>query len=97
MNDNFPNLGEFLGCYFHQDWPCDDESAVAVVERYLREWPSDEVQTVVKEIGLLLEEAKSEEDLRTTVTKLGSYYEVGADGLTYRDWLKSVSERLAAG
>ncbi len=36
-------------------------------------------------------------DLVSMVMKLGSYYEVGADGLTYRDWLKSVRDRLAVG
>lgn len=97
MNDNFPNLGEFLGCYFHQDWPCDDESAIAVIERYLSEWPRDEVLAVIEEIGQLLEEVRNEADLRAAVLKLGSYYEVGADGLTYREWLESVSKRLALG
>lgn len=97
MTDKFPNLGEFLGCYFHQDWTCDDESAIAVVDRYLREWPNEEVQAAVKEIRQLLEEAENEAELRAAVLKLGSYYEVGADGLTYREWLESVSERIAVG
>ncbi|MCQ9379746.1 contact-dependent growth inhibition system immunity protein [Methyloversatilis sp. XJ19-49] len=97
MINEYENLKNFLAGYFHQDWLYDDESAIAVVERYLSEWPRDEVLVVIEEIGQLLEEVKNEADLRAAVLKLGSYYEVGADGLTYRDWLKSVSERLAAG
>lgn len=97
MINEYEKLKDFLAGYFHQDWLYDDESAIAVVERYLSEWPRDEVLVVIEEIGQLLEEVKNEADLRAAVLKLGSYYEVGADGLTYRDWLKSVSERLAAG
>ncbi|MFH1813113.1 MAG: contact-dependent growth inhibition system immunity protein [Pseudomonadota bacterium] len=97
MINEYKKLKDFLAGYFHQDWLYDDESAKAVVERYLSEWPRDEVLAVIEEIGQLLEEVKNEADLRAAVLKLGSYYEVGADGLTYRDWLKSVSERLAAG
>lgn len=95
MIDKYKNLEEFLGCYFHQDWASDDESASAVVERYLSEWPSDGVLAVVDEIEQLLKETKSEDDLRKAVMKLGCYYEPGADALTYRQWLASVGERLA--
>jgi hypothetical protein len=97
MSNKYQNLEELLGCYFHQDWTSDDDSAPAVVERYLSEWPSDGVLAVVDEIGQLLREIKSEDDLRKVVMKLGCYYEPGADALTYREWLASVSERLAAG
>lgn len=97
MINEYKKLKDFLAGYFHQDWLYDDESAIAVVERYLSEWPRDEVLAVIEEIGQLLEEVKNEADLRTAVLKLGSYYEVGADGLTYREWLELVRKRLALG
>jgi len=97
MSEKYKNLEELIGCYFHQDWTSDDDSASAVVERYLSEWPIDGVLAVVDEIGQLLKDTKSEGDLRKVVMKLGCYYEPGADALTYREWLASVRARLAAG
>lgn len=95
MNTKYPNLEEFLGCYFHQDWMSDDETAWAVIERYLSEWPSDGVRAAIDEVDSLLAEMGSESDLREMVMRLGCYYVPQADSLMYRDWLAVVRNRLA--
>lgn len=95
MSEDYRHLKELLAGYFHQDWTSDHDTATAVVERYLEEWPSDEVPVVVKEIRQLLFDAKSENELREVVLRLGCYYEPRADSRTYREWLTSVCERLS--
>jgi hypothetical protein len=97
MAEKMNGLKEFLSGYFHQDWTCDHENATSVVEFYLKECSLDEVQEVIEAIDHLLEKNMGEAELRAVVMNLGCYYEVGADGLTYREWLTKVRTRLAAG
>jgi CdiI immunity protein len=94
MKIHYPNLEEFLGTYFHQDWREDSATATGVVERYVAEWPSDEIRSAAKELQHLLTETPTEDRLADATRQLGSYYNPEADGLSYRDWLQKVYQLL---
>lgn len=92
MSASTPNLEEFLGGYFHQDWPEDAPTAVAIVERYLNEWPIEEVPKALSELNLLL--AQSDDDVMRCVVGMGCFYNPAADSMSYREWLNRVADRL---
>ncbi|WUR15024.1 contact-dependent growth inhibition system immunity protein [[Empedobacter] haloabium] len=94
MKTTYPNLYEFFAGYFHPDWPEESLTATGVVERYLSEFPRDEVREASRELRNLLINAPVEDDLSRIVNQLGSYYNPQADGLTYRGWLLQVCALL---
>jgi len=95
MKTIYPNLDEFFGTYFHQDWREDSATARGIVERYLAEWPREEVQDAAEELRRLLAETLTEADLADKISCLGSFYNPQADGLSHRDWLCQVYELLS--
>jgi hypothetical protein len=97
MNQTYPNLDEFFGTYFHQDWNSDAASAREIVENYLREWPAEGVAAARTELEKLLSEVESESELGRCVQQLGCYYNPPGDGLTYRAWLEQVARVLSTG
>ncbi len=96
MTTPYPHLDEFFGTYFHQDWREDSPTAVGIVERYLAEWPTDEVREAAKELGQLLAAAATEDELAGVLQRLGSFYNPRADGLSYGEWLNQVYRLLAS-
>jgi hypothetical protein len=94
MKTLYPNLDEFFGTYFHQDWREDSATPSGIVDRYLAEWPPEEVRAAGKELRRLLAETPTEPGLADAVGHLGSFYNPQADGLSYRDWLQQVCQLL---
>ena len=94
MKTTYPNLYEFFAGYFHQDWPEESPTTTGVVERYLGEFPKNEVDEASKELRKLLANTLAEDALASIVNQLGSYYNPQADGLTYREWLLQVCTLL---
>lgn len=90
----YPNLYDFFAGYFHQDWPEESPTASDVVEKYLGEFPRNEIDEAVRELRNLLTNTPAEGDLASLVNQLGSYYNPQADGLTYREWLLQVCALL---
>ena len=95
MTTLYPNLDEFFGTYFHQDWREDSPTAIEIVERYLAESPPEEVREAGKELSRLLA-AATEDELADAVHRLGSFYNPRADGLSYGEWLRQVYRLLAS-
>lgn len=92
MNTTYPNLEEFLGTYFHQDWATDASAAVDVVKRYLAEWPPEEVHLTATELRHLLAASLTEAEVSATFSRAGNFYNPRADGLTYLEWLQKLCE-----
>jgi hypothetical protein len=95
--NEFPELVQFLGGYFHQDFLLDYGNPNAAIEAYLAESPLESILSACKEleriIPLLEQMDKPETFLWQT---LGCYYDPKADGLTVVDWLNQVRKKLAA-
>lgn len=96
MKTLYPNLDEFFGTYFHQDWREDAATALGIVERYLAEWPLAEIREAARELRHLLAENPSEAELADTMRRLGNFYNPKADGLSYGEWLRQVHQLLAS-
>nr|BFE93814.1 hypothetical protein GCM10020185_43500 [Pseudomonas brassicacearum subsp. brassicacearum] len=54
MNTEFPELHDFFGAYFHQDWSAEHESAEQVLEAFLAESDVEILKAVQQELSILL-------------------------------------------
>jgi hypothetical protein len=84
-------LDQFLGGYFHQDWPDDAPSWQAVVERYRGE--NTDAGRVAQEIVQLIQCHPGDDSLVAELNRLGCYYWPEAPG-SYRAWLSEVAVAL---
>ncbi len=94
MTSELPTLGNFLGAYFHQDWMLDHDSPEAVVDDYVRSESEATVARLRDELDALLARAPEEAELSALLHDCGCEYDPARDGVGYRDWLRSVRERL---
>jgi hypothetical protein len=83
----FNNLSYFFGCYFNQDWQCDDPTPEAVIQRFLAENPPSTIEGVAFELAELLSLSLSEDELwRILFEELNCWYKPIRDSST-RTWL----------
>lgn len=93
---SYPALSQFLGAYFHQDWPeefPDPESAIAA---FRRKEPPELVRTACSELDQAHCEAQQSADPSKLLAELGCYYDPQADGRSVPQWLAHVRTKLAA-
>ncbi|MEX0166743.1 hypothetical protein MRBLPD1_005299 [Pseudomonas brassicacearum] len=64
MKNNYPELFQFFGCYFHQDWMCESSEPDGVIRSFVSESVPQSIEAVKKEIASLLSMNFSEEELR---------------------------------
>ncbi len=93
---DLPQLAQFLGGWFHQDWPDEGYASPAdVVRAYAREETPQAVRATMKEIDSLLASRLPPTQMRRLlVDELGCAYDPTADGKTFRSWLREVHEIL---
>ncbi|HEY8207093.1 MAG TPA: contact-dependent growth inhibition system immunity protein, partial [Myxococcaceae bacterium] len=83
--EHFPELSQFFGCYFHQDWRLEAPDWESVVKNFLRENPADFISGVTEELGRLLEMNLDREEMRAALDKLGSAYSPGPE-MSDQEW-----------
>src|SRR5947209_3181712 len=88
----FPELEQFLGCYFHQDWVDDYPTAEAAIEAYLTESSEDNVRAVCEELN----QALNSQDSPAFLLEMGCYYNPRAEGISEAQWLKKIHKELTA-
>jgi hypothetical protein len=74
MDEIYPQLGQLLGGYFNQDWRDDAPDSAGIMQRYVDEWPKDELVEARSELEALLVSAINESDLSNSARELGCYY-----------------------
>jgi hypothetical protein len=94
-DDVYPKLGQFLGCYFHQDWSYEQRlvggSFENIVHNYVAENPVATVRQATRELEEFLGLDLSEDELHDIVVHdLGANVRAAGLGLTYRQWLEAV-------
>ncbi|WP_321945851.1 contact-dependent growth inhibition system immunity protein [Paraburkholderia sp. J10-1] len=94
MNVSYPNLDEFLGTYFHQDWREDEPTADRIVNKYLSEWPRDDALLALRELENLLSENYGDAKLRELLDEMGCYYDPLGDAMTCASWLSGIREKM---
>ncbi|MDF0553645.1 contact-dependent growth inhibition system immunity protein [Kamptonema sp. UHCC 0994] len=96
--EQFPNLDQFFGGYFHQDWDLEDTDAEAVLNRFLLEAKSSTVEQVCQEIDKLLAIKFDEKELSNIlIYDLGCCYNPEFQKMSNRkwlDWLQSYLKKM---
>jgi hypothetical protein len=92
----YPALKHLARAYFHQDFDLDYDAPEEAVDDFLDGSP-DVAPHVAAEVERALTEFPSEEETKSFLLWiLESSYMCERDGITYRDWLRSVAERACA-
>lgn len=86
----FPELGQLLGGYFHQDFSYEYSSYREALEDYLRGNPEGDLRQALDEIPQLLAMAETDQELGRAVAALGMGVSP-PDGVVLRQWLVDVS------
>lgn len=93
---SFPQLRQFLGGYFHQDWPVDHDRWEEVVDDFVAESPRSVVTDSASELGALLDQQLDDVELEAVLEALGCSVDPSAFNLSAVDWLRAVARRLPA-
>jgi hypothetical protein len=88
MEQRFYRLGQFLGCYLHEDWPEMHGTPEKAVEAAISEYPIELRQQVRHELATLLEETTDDTQLRSRLNDgLGVcvYFKQPAEARTFAE------------
>ena len=95
MKTKLVELHDFFGAYFHQDWMIEHGSSEDVISSFLVESDIGILRLVRQEIDSLLNEQRSEQDLRDYLLKeLSCYYCYWNEWQTGEQWLLHIANRL---
>jgi hypothetical protein len=64
MDRRFYRLGQFFGCYLHEDWPELHGTPEKAVEKAIEDYPVDILQQVRRELRDVLSDTAEDEELR---------------------------------
>lgn len=93
--EQFPNLDQFFGGYFHQDWDLENIDAEAVLNRFLLEAKPNSGEQVCQELEKLLAINFEEKELSNIlVYDLGCCYNPEFQKMSNREWLSWLQSYL---
>ena len=96
MSRDFPELHDFFGAYFHQDWTVEHDTAEKVIDAFLAESDFEDLVAVQRELYVLLDQNKNELALREyLLTELSCYYSYLNVWESGESWLRHIAEKLA--
>jgi hypothetical protein len=95
--DDFPVLEQFLGGYFHQDFLLDYAAADDAIQAFVVGEAEATVRAAREELERLTCLVARLDDPGKLLLQLGCYYNPEAEGLSVRDWLQHVLDRLSGG
>jgi CdiI immunity protein len=90
----FPQLGQFLGGYFHQDWVVDRHRWEEVVDDFIAESPTSLVLACAAEVRDLLAAGFTDTELTGLLERLGGSVDPAAVELSADEWLQAMLGRL---
>lgn len=91
-----PQLAQFLGAYFHQDWAPDHPEWEPVVDDFVAESPGSAVADTAEELRELLAAGFTDDELDAVLGGLGCSVVPSALGVTTSAWLTAVLQRLGS-
>lgn len=94
-SNQFPELSDILGSYFHQDWhdefSSDDHALLTIVGNE----SSERLRSAAAEIDALLRMELTPDALRSFSTvKLGCFFEPQSKNLSWQEWLGYVKSKF---
>jgi hypothetical protein len=90
----YPQLRQFLGGYFHQDWPLDSGRWEDVADDFVAESTRSSVAQTADELRSLLAQRFSDEETEAVLEGLGCNVDPAAFHLGARAWLEAVQGRI---
>ncbi len=90
----YPALSQFLGAYFHQDWPEEFTGPEAAIAAFRRKEPPEVVRAACSELEQAFRELQQSSDPSKLLSDLGCYYDPQSDGHTVSEWLAHVRAEL---
>ncbi|MCP2073898.1 UNVERIFIED_ORG: hypothetical protein J2Y77_003334 [Pseudomonas lini] len=95
MKNKYPELFQFFGCYFHQDWMCESTEPDGVVRAFVFDSVPQTIEAVKKEISTLLTMNFSEEAFREfLMDEMPCNYCYWMDWESAEAWLNHILEIL---
>ncbi|MBD8738893.1 hypothetical protein IFR41_05130 [Pseudomonas fluorescens] len=95
MNEDYPELQQFLAGYFNEDWVDDHKSADDVINFFISEASADMLEKVKKELEKLLFIEQSEQELQDyLLTSIGCGYYYPSEWEDGKTWLTHVASML---
>lgn len=91
----FPQLRQFLGGYFHQDWVIEHGTWEEVVGDFIVESPRHAVLESAAELRDLLAAELTDSELATVLERLGCSVDPSALHLSTGEWLREVLEEVS--
>lgn len=95
MNQDYPELQQFLAGYFNQDWMEDHKSASDVIDFFISDVSADTLFKVHSELHKLITSQKTEQALQDYLfADIGCYYYYLNEWESARTWLRHVASAL---
>lgn len=95
MNRELPELHDFFGAYFHQDWTVEHDSAEQVIDAFIADSGPEDLMLVRNELSFLLEQRKDEVELREYLLKeMSCYYCYWNAWESGELWLLHIAKKL---
>lgn len=95
MNQDYPELQQFLAGYFNQDWVDDHKKADDVIELFISESSKDTLLKVQMELDKLINSKKTEQELEIyLLSDIGCYYYYRNEWSDGKTWLIHVVSAL---
>jgi hypothetical protein len=91
----YPDLLQFLGGYFHQDFLCVHATPDAAIDDFLRSGPRELRLSLCKELDLALSDIRAGRDPASLLEEHCCDYDPTPDGWEIADWLRYVRTRIA--
>jgi hypothetical protein len=91
---SYPQLRQFLGAYFHQDWPLDSGRWEDVADEFVAESTRSSVLETAAELRSLLAESLSDEQIEAVLEGLGCNVNPAAFQLGPGQWLHELEARI---
>lgn len=95
MNQDYPELQQFLAAYFNQDWVDDHETANDVIDLFISESNLETKTKVQLELDKLILSKNTEQELKDYLFEdIGCYYYYCNEWKDGRTWLKHIASAL---
>ena len=95
MSKEFPEVHDFFGAHFHQDWTVEHDTAEQVIDAFLIDSDPEDLRRVRQELDTLLELRKDEVGLREYLLKeLRCYYCYWDAWESGEAWLRHIAGKL---
>lgn len=91
---SYPQLRQFLGGYFHQDWPLESGRWEDVADDFVAESTRSAVAQTADELRSLLAEGFSDEETEAVLEGLGCNVDPAAFQLGPGAWLEALRTRI---